>query len=335
MRIRTKRLPMTGPRQAFRFGTGLCLLSFALLLGACSGDKNAPAEERPAEPNSTDLGSKLQSAAPVSAIAAGDAAERGEIALREQRLFVPAGDNAFELFLAAVEARPEDERSRLALQDLLPYAALHVEQRLAANDADGAERVLALLVRASSDAPALPRLQAGLAALREREANTRDAAGRAAAPTAVPAAPAPAPAASVSDPTPSAAPSPPASPVLAVASEPGPQPPPLEPVEQAAAAASPAPSRAEPAPLAQPVPEVVYRPPLRYPAMAERRRLEGFVEIEFTIGADGSVSQLEILRSQPEDVFDREALAAMQRWRFAPPAAPMRARRTLEFKLAR
>ena len=61
----------------------------------------------------------------------------------------------------------------------------------------------------------------------------------------------------------------------------------------------------------------------------------GTENAEFTIDAEGSVAELEILRSEAEGMFDREALAAMERWRFAPPAAPLRARRTLEFKLAR
>ncbi|MCG6118386.1 MAG: energy transducer TonB [Aquimonas sp.] len=83
------------------------------------------------------------------------------------------------------------------------------------------------------------------------------------------------------------------------------------------------------------LPEVVFRPALRYPPMAERRRIEGEVELEFTINADGSVSEVRVLRSQPEGIFDREASGAMERWRFAPPAQAMRARRVLEFKLAR
>jgi protein TonB len=84
-------------------------------------------------------------------------------------------------------------------------------------------------------------------------------------------------------------------------------------------------------PVAQPA--VVFRPALRYPPQAQRRGIEGRVELEFTIGVDGNVSEVVIVRSEPEGIFDREALGAMQRWRFAPPAAPMRAKRVLEFKL--
>lgn len=312
------------------------MLCVALALSACGGGDSATPAGGSATPQPAAAGSATPAVAPVAPMAPGDAAERGEAALREQRLFVPAGDNAFELFLAAVEAKPEDERSRLALQDLLPYAALHVEQRLAANDGDEAERVLDLLARASSDAPALPRLRAGLAALREREATVRAAAANAAPSTNAPAAPLAAAAPPAANPTPDVVSSVPDS---AVAREAGPptsaDAPKAQESEPAPAPAALPPPQPVATPAAQRVPEVVYRPPLRYPPMAERRKLEGFVEIEFTIGVDGSVSQLEILRSEPEGVFDREALAALQRWRFAPPQAALRARRTLEFKLAR
>ncbi|MBE5316786.1 MAG: energy transducer TonB [Xanthomonadales bacterium] len=318
----------------FPVGVGGAGLALALLLSACgnadtpSPEAGAAAADAAADTSALPV-EHVQSPAP----GAGDDAARGELALREQRLFVPIGDNAFELFLAAHEARPEDERSRLALQDLLPYAALHVEQRLAANDVDEAARVLALLARASRDAPAIPRLQAGLDALREREAEARAEVERAeatsiAAPavSAPPAAPSPATSADASLPTVA---------VSAAPSEPAPTATLPQPTVAPASTAAEAQPQAPVVTAPPPVPEVVFQPALRYPAMAERRKLEGFVTIEFTIGADGSVSQLEVLRSQPEGVFDREARAALQRWRFAPPASPMRARRTLEFKLAR
>jgi protein TonB len=309
-------------------GTALVAL-LVMLLAACSGD--AP-QQAPAAPQAAGGAPAEQPAPQPAANTAADAAARGEQALRDQRLFLPAADNAFEYFLAAVEANPADERSHLALQDLVPYAVLHVEQRLAAEDVEDAARVLALLQRAAGEAPALPRLQAQLDSVQARQASARAAAEAAAlraatAPVqpdvAVPAPPS-APAA-ISDP-PAAVPS------SAAAQTSPPQPTPAPPVA-AAESAAPAPARVA-APAAR-VPEVVFRPALRYPSIAERRKLEGFVEIEFTIGADGGVSELEVLRSEPEGVFEREALAAMERWRFAPPAAPMRARRTLEFKLAR
>lgn len=328
----TRPLPaaVSVPRLPRTRGTALAAL-LVTLLAACSGD--AP-QQAPAAPQTAGDAPAEQPLSQPAANTAADAAARGEQALREQRLFLPAADNAFEYFLAAVEANPADERSRLALQDLVPYAVLHVEQRLGAEDVEDAARVLALLQRAAGEAPALPRLQAQLDAMQTRQASARAAAEaaaqRAATAPVQPAAPVPVPApppapAAIGDP-PATVPSSVATPTSAPQATPAPP-------EPAAERAAPAPAVAA-APAAR-VPEVVFRPALRYPAMAERRRLEGFVELEFTIGADGSVSELEVLRSEPEGVFEREALAAMERWRFAPPAAPMRARRTLEFKLAR
>lgn len=314
------------------FVPAACLV---LLLSACGGE--APQDSAPSSTATAPTPSTTEAAPQVAATDSANAAARGEQALREQRLFLPPSDNAFELFLAAVETNPTDQRSKLALQDLVPYAVLHVEQRLAAEDADDAARVLALLARAAAEAPALPRLQAGLAGLQQRQASAQAAAEAAAArAAAASAAPAPVPAAVAPAPAPAVAGTPPAAAPERAPSEPSATPAPVasEPVPAPQPVSSP-PARAA-APVTPPrVPEVVFRPALRYPPIAERRRLEGSVEIEFTIGIDGSVSQLEVLRSQPEGVFDREALAAMERWRFAPPEAPMRARRTLEFKLAR
>jgi len=55
------------------------------------------------------------------------------------------------------------------------------------------------------------------------------------------------------------------------------------------------------------------------------------VLVELTVGTDGSVVNARVLRSTPARVFDREAMAAVKRWRFEPVAAPVTTRRTLAF----
>lgn len=313
------RRPSTSPLPAWLpNGASALALLLASFLSAC-GDSGTPPPE---SAGSTPVAPPTEPANPAPASAAvadsDAAAARGEQALRDQRLFLPAGDSAFEWFLGAVEADPRNTRARVAMEDLVPYAVLHVEQQLQSNQLDEAARVLELITRAAPQAPALPRLQSALDDARDQvrlrearalaseqaAAEAREAAQRAAAEAATrpPPAAAPAPA------RPSPAPAP-------AAVEP---PPPVTP------AAPPPPPR---------VPEVLFRPPLRYPAQAARRRIEGEVELEFTIAADGSVSEVEVIRSQPEGLFEREAVGAMQRWRFARPEAPMRARRTLEFRL--
>jgi protein TonB len=72
-------------------------------------------------------------------------------------------------------------------------------------------------------------------------------------------------------------------------------------------------------------------PAPRYPPDAYRDGTQGEVQVEFTVGTDGSVSGARVVRSTPPRVFDREALSAVKRWRFQPVAAPVTTRRTIGF----
>lgn len=58
-------------------------------------------------------------------------------------------------------------------------------------------------------------------------------------------------------------------------------------------------------------------PPV-YPREAERQRLSGWVDVEFTIAADGSTQDLEVRNAQPQRTFDQAAIDAVKRWRFEP-----------------
>ena len=58
--------------------------------------------------------------------------------------------------------------------------------------------------------------------------------------------------------------------------------------------------------------------PAAYPSDAERRGVEGWVDIEFTIATNGTPQNLVVRESQPEGVFDKSALDALGRWRFEP-----------------
>ena len=59
-------------------------------------------------------------------------------------------------------------------------------------------------------------------------------------------------------------------------------------------------------------------PKPRYPRNAERRGIEGFVELEFTISASGSVEDVLVMRSEPEGVFEESAIRALSNWRYQP-----------------
>ncbi|WP_395790868.1 energy transducer TonB [Aquimonas sp.] len=299
-------------------------LSTLLLLAACGGS-DPPAQAPSSAPETTPTEPASQTpAAPVVAVVA--SVETAEAALRAQRLFAPAGDNAFELFVLALEAKPDLTKAQDALTDLFPYGVLHVEQRTAARDAEEARRVLDLLARAQPEAPALERLERELERLERRLATEREAVppARPVAPTqpAEPAVPAPPPVVSAPEPV---APEP---------AEPAPAPvvtpPPAAPVVVAP------PPPVETAQPAQPrTPRMIRQPQLRYPEQAARQGINGSVTLDFQIDADGGVSDVRVVSSVPRNIFDREAIQAMRRTRFEPPSEPMRVRRTIDFNLER
>jgi TonB family protein len=75
-----------------------------------------------------------------------------------------------------------------------------------------------------------------------------------------------------------------------------------------------------------------------YPNRAVSHGIEGWVRIEFTIQADGSVTDAVVVKAMPEDVFDDAALTAINQWQFKPKmvngvAVPQRAGQQLQFKL--
>src|SRR5690606_40725591 len=94
--------------------------------------------------------------------------------------------------------------------------------------------------------------------------------------------------------------------------------------QQAAKPAEPAVvSASELRPISTPAP--------RYPIDALRAGRSGEVQVEFTVRSEGSVTSARVVRSNPPRVFDREAVAAVKRWRFEPTGAPVTTRRTIGF----
>ncbi len=70
----------------------------------------------------------------------------------------------------------------------------------------------------------------------------------------------------------------------------------------------------------------------KYPPEAFRDRVSGEVQVEFTVGTDGTVTNARVVRGNPPRVFDREAVAAVKRWRYQPIASPVTTRQTIAFK---
>jgi len=64
------------------------------------------------------------------------------------------------------------------------------------------------------------------------------------------------------------------------------------------------------------IPIVVIRP--MYPRDAAIKGLEGWVKVEFTITAIGTVKNPRVIDSKPPRVFNREAIRAILKWKFKP-----------------
>lgn len=55
-----------------------------------------------------------------------------------------------------------------------------------------------------------------------------------------------------------------------------------------------------------------------YPQRALEKGIQGWVDIEFTIGADGTVRDAVVKAAEPAGTFDRAALNSVERWRYEP-----------------
>jgi protein TonB len=56
----------------------------------------------------------------------------------------------------------------------------------------------------------------------------------------------------------------------------------------------------------------------QYPLRAAERGIEGWVEVEFTISAAGTVKDPVVTASYPGKIFNREALRAIRKWKYNP-----------------
>jgi protein TonB len=268
-------------------------------------------------------------------------------AMADSRLVSPAGNNAYENYLAVLDQQPDNVSAREALNDLYGIAVSSADQAMAAGDIDDAERLAELLARSNPNSftvvnlrQRIERARATAAAAEAAEAQRLQAQQAAGAP-ATPAEPEPAPA----EPAPE-----PASDLASLTSPSAPSP---GTTTQAAAPASPPPAARPPATTtttttaaAAPQPAVpavreariLARVDPQYPREAMRGRQQGWVEVEFTIGRDGSVSDAVVVASRPSRIFDRAATRAIQEWRFEPrqengQPVPSRLRQRFDFRL--
>ena len=317
-------------------------VALALALAACSGKEETPAPAPGAAPAAT-APTAPAVAAKVQSMGTEQLRESASQALRENRMYAPAGDNAIEYYLALRDKTPDDASVKSALTDLLPYTLIAAEQHLGREDFTEAQRLVALIEKVDASAPALPRLKDGLAkgvqnAAKRTEAEAekakKDAEDRSKQQTEqqrlaeqrAKEADAAKQIAAQQDATRRDNERQEAERQAAARRE-------AEQKQQQAAAqqASAARQAAAPAAAAAPNLRPVSTPAPRYPAEALRAGTSGEVLVEITVGTDGSVINARVLRATPSRVFDREALNAVKRWRFEPVGAPVTTRRTLVF----
>lgn len=68
-----------------------------------------------------------------------------------------------------------------------------------------------------------------------------------------------------------------------------------------------------------------------YPADAARSGTTGYVEVEYSVGPDGKVTEVSVVDAKPGRVFVAAAVKAVKQWEFAP--GESRGKVKLEFKL--
>lgn len=323
------------------YGSVLPVLLLSAGLIACSQPSSQSSTETPV--SSAPTAAETSAAAPAEPVAdrtsgmdsdaLRDAASE---ALRENRMYAPAGHNAIEYYLALREKMPEDIYVGGALVDLLPYTVTAAENTLSREHFAEAGRLVSLIEKINPKAPALPRLKKGLVdgqalvarrseaeaakakldtenrlkqqAEQQRLAKQQSAEAEAARQLAAQQEAARQDAARQQ--------------AAAQARQQD---------EQRAAAAAAA-AASVPRVAAAPALRAISTPAPRYPPDALRSGTEGEVMMELTVGTDGAVTNARVLRSEPARIFDREALNAVRRWKFEPLDNPTTIRRTVAFK---
>ena len=321
------------------------VLAMGLVLAACNKEQAAP--EGAAAPTAAApvVTPETAVSAKVASMTVEQLRDAASQAYSDNRLYAPAENNAVEYYLALRDKQPGDASVASALTDLLPMTVIATEQSVTRDDFAEAQRLAALLEKADAQHPALARLKANIAAqqataaqraqektltaeeeakkladlekkriedqkkqqeqaaaqLATKQSADKQAADRAAADKV---------AADKAAADKAAADKAAADRVAAAQ-------------RAQAAAARPGAAASDLRALSTPAP--------KFPPDALRAGQSGEVQVEFTVGSDGSVTAARVVRSNPARIFDREAVNAVRRWRFQPVDAPVTTRRTIGF----
>jgi protein TonB len=222
------------------------------------------------------------------------------IAMNQQKLVAPKGDNAFEYYEKALQKDPKNQVAQDALRESFPFGANAVESAIGQNNFDEAQREIGLLAKADPSNYTLTILRSKLDAAKKQQQREADQKAKAAAELAAKQAAA-----------------------AKAAAEAAKAPPPVQ--QPVAQQAQPAPVQEAPKPTPPPQPvgetraaQVVTPAAPEYPMEAARNQTSGYATVEFTVNPDGSVSNAHVIASQPRRVFDRAAIDAVSRSKFKP-----------------
>lgn len=322
-------------------------VAVACALTACKKDETPAAGPQAAQQAAPAPTPESVVAASVSAMTPDQLRDAANKAYNDNRLYAPAGNNAMEYFLALRDKVPGDAGASTALSDLLPMTVIATEQGIARDDLDDAKRLLALIGKADPNHPALGRLKASVASVeaklqqqaqtqqltaeeeakrREEQARKREEDQKKLQEQQKQQA-----AADLQRQQQAAADAEAERQRQAAAAEQQRQ---QQAATQQQSTPTAAPARPRPAPAVEL--RAVSQPGPRYPANAQRAGATGTVQVEFTVGTDGGVSNARVVSAdvprQFQRDFEREALAAVKRWRFQPVSQATTSRRTIAFE---
>ena len=294
---------------------------------------------------STPVTPGTQAAPPVNveALSLNDLLAEARKAMNQQRVISPAGNNAFEFYLKVLQKQPGNQTAADALRETFPFAASNVEQVINQRDFNEAEREIDLLAKVDPTNYTLTILRSKLDAQRktldeeqqkqldqQRQADLavqKAAADKAATEQAA--------VQKVASDKAAAAQA-----ALAAQQEKARQE--EEAKTKAASSAEVANSSASGAgstggETRDAIAISTIRP--RYPTTALRNSQEGWVDVQYTVNVDGSVSNISVVSAEPHHVFDSAAVDALRRAKFSPAmrdgtAIASQQQKRIEFKLS-
>ncbi|WP_333677114.1 energy transducer TonB [Dyella sp.] len=318
---------------------GLAVVAWFLIIKPHQDMMSADSGGHPSTP--VNLGQQQAATPPVNvdALSINDLLSEARKAMNQQRVIAPAGNNAFEFYLKVLQKQPGNQVAADALRETFPFAASNVEQVINQRQFDEADREITLLAKVDPTNYTLTILRSKLDAQRKtldqeqqkqldqqhqaELAAQKSAADKAAAEKAL---------------ADKAAADRAAQQQATVAAQQKAQ---QEATQPTAAKANnqvaSAPASAGGGETRDAIPISSIRP--RYPTTALRNNQEGWVDVQYTVNADGSVSNITVVSAEPRHVFDNAAIDALRRAKFSPAmrdgaAIASQQQKRIEFKLS-